>query len=45
MKNVFFAALAALGIVLGTSTLLTSANAATAPQTWQQQASQAGGEG
>jgi hypothetical protein len=43
MKNMILAAFAALGIVLGTTSLVTQANAA-APQT-NYQAGQAGGEG
>ena len=43
MKNLFLTAFAALGIILGTTALLTSANAAL--PSYDNQASSAGGEG
>jgi hypothetical protein len=45
MKSIVLAAFAALGIVLGTGALMTPANAALPQATYNNQASQAGGEG
>ncbi len=45
MKNVLFAAIAALGIILGNAALTNAAHAAIAQATYDTQASAAGGEG
>ncbi len=45
MKKMVLAAFAVLGIVLGTTALMTPANAAAPQNNWQYQNSEAGGEG
>lgn len=45
MKNMFFAAFAVLGIVLGAAALMTPANASLPQSTYTNQSSAAGGEG